>query len=97
MVEFLLLASLESDVRLALIMIFFVWAWNFARANFGSGKLALIFAMILIYLTLFKHPELVWILFFTLIGIPFLAKFLDKIVPKPPEPPASKIVLEVKK
>ena len=53
--------DIMSDITLALVMIFFVMIINWARSNIGSTKLAILFAAIVAYLTIFKHPELAWL------------------------------------
>lgn len=52
--------SLLDNVWIAIILFLFVWVFNWARGALGSAKLAVLFAIIIIYLTVFQFPELVW-------------------------------------
>jgi len=53
-------AAMESDLRLALTMIFFVWILNWARKNLGSPRLAIVYALVIAYIIFYKHPQAVW-------------------------------------
>jgi len=53
-------AAMESDLRLALTMIFFVWILNWARKNLGSPRLAIVYALVIAYIIFYKHPQVVW-------------------------------------
>ena len=57
----IILATMWSEVNLALTLIFFVLIFNWANANFRNGILAFIFAGVIAYLTFYRHPSLVWI------------------------------------
>ena len=51
-----------NNVWLALILFIFIWIYSWAKGNLGSAKLAILFAVIIVYLTFYSYPELVWIL-----------------------------------
>lgn len=53
--------ELFSNVWIALTLFAFVWLFNWARGNLGSTKLAVLFALIVVYLTFYQFPELVWL------------------------------------
>jgi hypothetical protein len=48
------------DIELALILFFFVWVFSWAKGLLGSAKLAILFAVIVVYLTVYQHRFLVW-------------------------------------
>ncbi len=53
--------ALLSNVEIALILFFFVWLFGWAKGGLGSAKLAILFAAIVVYLTVFQFRELVWL------------------------------------
>ena len=53
--------SLESDIITVLSLFYFAWIYSWAKSKFGSAKLAVLFSVIVVYLTFFLHPELVWV------------------------------------
>ncbi len=55
------LASLENNLWVVLSLFYLVWIYGWAKANLGSAKLAILFAVIVVYLTFFQFPELVWV------------------------------------
>jgi hypothetical protein len=61
MVSSLFVSSLMQNVWIAIVLFLFVWVFNWARGALGSAKLAVLFAIIIIYLTVFQFPELVWL------------------------------------
>ena len=52
--------GLLDNVWIALVLFIFVWLFNWARGALGSAKLAVLFAIIIVYLTVYQYPELVW-------------------------------------
>lgn len=57
----LLLQAASQDFELALILVFFVWLFAWTKGQLGDPKLAVIIAAIVAYLTVYSHPELLWI------------------------------------
>ncbi len=74
----ILLQSIWENVWIALILFIFVWVYGWAKGNLGSTKLAILFALIIVYLTFYSFPELVWIA----VGIFLLATFGKDIIDK---------------
>lgn len=70
--------GLLDNVYIALTLFVLVWIFSWAKGAIGSPKLAILFALIVIYLTIYQYPELVWlgvILFFmSTLGKDFLGK-----------------------
>jgi len=55
------LATLENNLWVVLSLFYLVWIFGWAKRNLGSPKLAILFAVIVVYLTFFQYPILVWI------------------------------------
>jgi len=55
------LSALESNLWIVLSLFYMVWIFGWAKKNLGSAKLAVLFAVIVVYLTFFQFPFLVWI------------------------------------
>ena len=55
------LLDVYSDIRLALALVFFVYILNWAKAAVGSPKIAVLLGAVLAYLTIYRHPDLVWV------------------------------------
>lgn len=54
------LADVLLDLRLALAIVMFIFMLNWAKSALGSPKWALLVAGVLAYLTIIKHPDLIW-------------------------------------
>ena len=51
-----------DSVYIVGVLFLFVWIFGWAKENLGSAKLAILFAIIVVYLTFFTYPFLFWIL-----------------------------------
>jgi len=58
---FLAADPLMSNLWVVLSLFYMVWIFGWAKKNLGSAKLAVLFAVIVVYLTFFQFPELVWV------------------------------------
>ena len=58
----LFLLELTDDLWVVLVLFLFIWTFGWAKENLGSAALAAIFALIVVYLTFYKYPFLVWVL-----------------------------------
>lgn len=56
-----LASSIESNLWIVLSLFYMVWIFGWAKKNLGSAKLAVLFSVIVVYLTFFQFPYLVWI------------------------------------
>jgi hypothetical protein len=65
------LAPTIFDLHLAMAMIFFVWALNWSRSNLGNIRIAVLYAALLVYLTVYKHLQITIVILILL----FLATF----------------------
>ncbi|PIN85037.1 MAG: hypothetical protein COV47_04330 [Candidatus Diapherotrites archaeon CG11_big_fil_rev_8_21_14_0_20_37_9] len=59
---FVLLDGIADDIWIVLTLFIFVWIFGWAKDNLGSAKLAVLFALIIVYLTFYSYPFLVWLL-----------------------------------
>lgn len=50
-----------ENIRIVLSLFYLVWIYAWAKKQLGSAKIAILFAVIIVYLTFFQFPELVWI------------------------------------
>jgi len=57
-----LLEGLLDNIWIVLTLFLFVWIYSWAKENLGSAKLAILFALIVVYLTFYSYPVLVWLL-----------------------------------
>ncbi len=53
--------QLVCGVMTVLALFYFVWIFNWAKGTLGNSGVALTFAVIIIYLTAWLHPWLIWI------------------------------------
>ena len=61
MVNSIYLEGLLGNVEIALMLFFFVWLFNWAKGSLGSDKLAVFFAIIVLFLTAYQFRELLWL------------------------------------
>ncbi|MBI4052683.1 MAG: hypothetical protein HY394_01465 [Candidatus Diapherotrites archaeon] len=55
------MADFVTNLIQVLTLVYLVWIFRWASGQLGSAKLAIIFSLIVVYLTFFQFPELVWI------------------------------------
>ncbi|PIN98205.1 MAG: hypothetical protein COT90_05405 [Candidatus Diapherotrites archaeon CG10_big_fil_rev_8_21_14_0_10_31_34] len=76
----MIFSSLTLDLEIVISLFLLVWVYSWAKGNLGSPKLAIIFAAIIVYLTVSQHRELIWfgVILFLLatFGKELLAKFM---------------------
>ncbi|MFH0954791.1 MAG: hypothetical protein V1777_01695 [Candidatus Micrarchaeota archaeon] len=70
--------ALLGNVEIALILFFFIWLFGWAKGSLGSSKLAIIFAAVIVYLTVFQYRELVWLTVFLFLFATFGKELWDK-------------------
>ena len=58
---FLAMDPLLNNLWVVLSLFYLVWIFGWAKKNLGSAKLAVLFAVIVVYLTFFQFPGLVWV------------------------------------
>lgn len=57
----MIFSALALDLEIVLSLFFLVWVYAWAKGKLGSPKLAIIFAAIIVYLTVSQHRELIWL------------------------------------
>ncbi len=77
----IVLAGLTDSIWIVLTIFLFVWIYSWAKENLGSAKLAILFALIVVYLTFYSYPFLVWILVAFFVLQTFGKEFLSQINP----------------
>lgn len=74
----MILLDLAENIHIAISIFLFIWIYNWAKGSVGSAKLALFLAVIIMFLTFYSYPELVWVLValwaFTTFGKDLLSK-----------------------
>ena len=78
--------ALFSNLETVLSLFYLIWLYGWSKKYLGSAKLAILFAVIVVYLTFFQFKELIWIpvlLFFVAF---FFSNVLDKINKKEARP-----------
>lgn len=73
--------ALYANIWIAITLFIFVWVYGWAKENLGSAKLAILFALIVVYLTFFQYPVLVWGLVALFLIATFGKEFFAKINP----------------
>ena len=75
-------ATLYNDLWTVLSLFYLIWIFGWAKKALGSAKLAILFAVIVVYLAFFLHPELVWIPVIIFVFAVFGIGVFEKIVVK---------------
>lgn len=73
------IGNLETDIIIVLTLIYFVWIFSWGKKVMGSAKLAVLFALIVVYLVFILHPELVWIPVIIFLLATFGTSMFDKV------------------
>lgn len=74
-----ILGAFEASIWTAISLFALVWIYSWAKGNLGSAKLAIIFAAIIVYLTFYQFPELVWILVALFLFATFGKELFDRV------------------
>ena len=53
--------GLFENLEIPFILFFFIWLLSWAKGTLGSAKLAVLFAFLVTYLTVYSYRELVWL------------------------------------
>ncbi len=70
-----------EDLWVVLVLFIFIWLFGWGKENLGSPALAIFFAIIVIYLTFFKYPFLVWVLVGLFVLQTFGKEFIAQVNP----------------
>jgi hypothetical protein len=77
----IILSGLAENIWIAITLFLFVWIYSWAKGNLGSAKLAILFALIIVFLTFYQYPELVWILVILFLLSTFGKEIFSKLNP----------------
>jgi len=50
-----------GNLETVLSLFYLIWIFGWAKKALGSAKLAILFAVIVVYLTFFQFRELIWV------------------------------------
>lgn len=79
--DWILLSSVFNDLWTVISLFYLVWIYSWAKTTLGSPKLAILLAVIVVYLTFYSHPELVWIALGVFLLGTFGKDFIGKLSP----------------
>ncbi|MDD3084133.1 MAG: hypothetical protein PHP82_03860 [Candidatus ainarchaeum sp.] len=69
------------SLALVILIVLFIWIYSWGKNQLGT-KLGLLLAVIIVYLTFFSFPELIWIVFIFFILATFGKELLERIPKK---------------
>ena len=76
------MGDIWNDLRTVLSLFYLIWIYGWAKNQLGSAKLAILFAVIVVYLTFFQYPDLVWapvtLFFISFFGKHILEKYPEE-------------------
>ncbi len=73
------MSNMIENIMTVLSLVYLVWIYSWAKSKLGSAKLAILFSVIVVYLTFFQYPELVWIPAVLFLFATFGKELIDKI------------------
>ncbi len=82
------------DIHLAMVMVFFIWALNWSKASLGSPRIAVVYAAVLVYLTIYKHISIAIAILVILFLATFGKTFFEKIFKGPEETKPTMVLLK---
>jgi len=70
--------DLALSFALVLLIVYFLWFFSWGKKQVGT-KLGLVIAVVLMYLTFYLYPELIWVPFILFILATFGKELLERI------------------
>ena len=70
--------DLALSFALVLLVIYFLWFWSWGKKQVGA-KIGLVLALVLMYLTFYLYPELIWVPFILFILATYGKELLERI------------------
>lgn len=55
------LYDLVHNLEIALSLFYLIWLYGWAKNALGSAKLAIVFAVIVVWITVWQFPILIWL------------------------------------
>ncbi len=68
-----------EDIGAVLGLIYLVWLYAWAKKQLGSAIIAALFAVIVVYLTFFRYPFLIWVPVILFLIATFFSGMFEKI------------------
>jgi hypothetical protein len=78
----LLQADMVGNLETVLSLFYLIWIFGWAKKALGSAKLAILFAVIVVYLTFFQFRNLIWVPVIIFLFAVFGRGVIEKIGPK---------------
>jgi hypothetical protein len=78
------MADLWTDLQLACIIFVFVYLVQWAVGTTGSRKVGVLLSIILVYLTVYQHAEILILVMFFFFGYAFFETFENTFIPFKP-------------
>ncbi|MCD6434219.1 MAG: hypothetical protein J7L14_01250 [Candidatus Diapherotrites archaeon] len=72
------MADLIENLKIVLSLIYLIWLYSWAKSKLGSTLISVIFAIIVVYLTFFQFPELVWVPVIIFLFVTFGKELFEK-------------------
>ncbi len=69
-----------NDIAVVLVIVYFVWLFGWGKKALGSAKLAILLALIVVFLIFIQHMELVWVPVILIFLATFGKEFLNKVI-----------------
>jgi hypothetical protein len=79
MIALLAADPLIQNIEIVLSLFYLVWLYGWAKKSLGSPKLGILFAVIVVYLTFFQFPQLIWVPVLIFLFAVFGKGFFDKV------------------
>jgi len=73
-----MLDPMLKNIEIVLTLVAFIWIYSWAKNNLGSPKLAVLFALIVVFLTFWTFPILIWIIVSLFVLAYFGGELIDK-------------------
>lgn len=70
--------DIAMSFALVLLIIYFLWFFSWGKKQVGT-KLGIVIAVVLMYLTFYMYPELIWVPFILFILATFGKELLERI------------------
>lgn len=70
-------SDLWGDLTVVIMLIFFIYLFKWSVETTGSKKIGLILAVIIGYLTFFRHIEILIFVLIFFFGFPFFGKLVE--------------------
>ncbi len=78
MLEFLR-GDIWHNLQIVLGIVYTIWIYGWFKKQLGSAKLSVILTLLVVYLTFFQYPELIWLPVIFFIVVNFFSGMFEKV------------------